>query len=347
MFNGGATSEGLTRGTRVCASDATVTAVERICHEHVRIAFAHDAFPPSWPGQFLQIRCSDPPRPRAARGAGTAGADPLGRGVELNTPLLRRPFSIADRVDHRDGESTLAIISRAIGVGTRWLDRLSPGDVLNITGPLGRGFVLPESSEASIVLAGGGVGIPPLLYLARVLAQHGHWHTTAVFGATSATLFPIARHAAPADDGTSRPCLDIPGAGGVPSIVTTDDGTLGLRGRVTDGLAAWARGQDAATLSRATVYACGPEPMLDAVADWTRARGVACQLCIERMMGCGFGTCLSCVARVVDRKRPHGWRWALSCSEGPVFDRDRLWHDMAVTGAAGPRGADDRCGATG
>lgn len=312
---------------RISAQDAHVRSVTRICREHVRIEFEHGAFPPSVPGQFLQVRCAGEARESVCSDEPPAG-DPLERSGEGYTPFLRRPFSIADRVDRKEGRSTLTIISRAVGIGTRWLDRLSPGDMLNITGPLGRGFRLPASPTASVILVGGGVGIPPLLYALRVAAFRSYAEVTAIFGATSADLIPIRITTPPAVDGTPTSCLDAPGAAGSKVIVTTDDGSAGLRGRVTVGLDAWAARREDAGIREATVLACGPEPMLEAVARWTRERGIACQLCIERMMGCGFGTCLSCVVRVVDRARPTGWRWALTCCEGPVFDRDQLWHDM-------------------
>jgi dihydroorotate dehydrogenase electron transfer subunit len=107
-----------------------------------------------------------------------------------------------------------------------------------------------------------------------------------------------------------------------PLIVTSDDGSLGLRGRVTDGLERWAgrRGGEAAPL----VCACGPTPMLRAVSQLCARLGIEAQLCIETTMACGLGTCLSCVVRVHDAAREAGWRWALSCSEGPVFSRERL-----------------------
>ena len=78
------------------------------------------------------------------------------------------------------------------------------------------------------------------------------------------------------------------------------------------------------------VFACGPEAMLHAVAARTRALDWDCQLCIETVMGCGLGTCLSCVVRVRDDRRSAGWRWALSCSEGPVFERDTLLDESAA-----------------
>ncbi|MBI5863686.1 MAG: hypothetical protein HZB38_04095 [Planctomycetes bacterium] len=200
------------------------------------------------------------------------------------------------------------------------MDVLKVGDTLNLTGPLGHGFDLP-SPNRSAILVGGGVGIPPLLYMSRVLAAEKHRGAHLVLGAMSRDLFPVTCSESPAEDGRPRRCLQLPGGAPYAATVTTDDGTIGLRGRVTDG---WQRLADREQLSDPIVYACGPSAMLRGVAVLTRSLGWDCQLCIERNMGCGMGTCLSCVTRVRDESRPAGWRWALACSEGPVFDRDLL-----------------------
>jgi dihydroorotate dehydrogenase electron transfer subunit len=113
--------------------------------------------------------------------------------------------------------------------------------------------------------------------------------------------------------------------------MATDDGSVGWRGSAVDALRAWharhGRGD-----RPAAVFTCGPEAMLKAVARTTRALGLSCQLCIERKMGCGLGTCLSCVVRVRDTSQAMGWRWALACQDGPVFDRDDLLDYAVVPG---------------
>jgi dihydroorotate dehydrogenase electron transfer subunit len=309
--------------TPVCDLSATITRVWHVCAEHVWLEFTTDALPPSLPGQFLQVSCHDAtldaPRMLDWPEGTLPAVDPANWSTE--DTLLRRPFSIADRCTNADGSSTIVLISRAIGRGTRWLDGLETGATLSVTGPLGQPFRLPAQARP-VLLVGGGVGIPPMLYLARALSEAGQTDVTAIFGALSGDLLPVARREQPAPDGTPTRCLELPGDGDYPAIVTTDDGSLGLRGRVTDGIRCWqaARGETA----RPLVLACGPEPMLGAVARLTRALQMDCQLCIERMMGCGLGTCLSCVVKVFDPAADTGQRWALSCSEGPVFDRDQL-----------------------
>ena len=292
------------------------------CHEHftLELEFAH--FPQSTPGQFVQILCSD-------------GADCHAETHHLyqrqrvrldsrewrdESAFLRRPFSIADRKDDDRGRTRILIIHRAIGKGTRWLERLDTGDTVNVTGPLGRGFSMPEPNQRT-VLIGGGVGIPPLLYLARVLHERGHTKMLAVFGARSRDLFHVDRLCEPPRTVDPAACLRFPHGADVPALVTTDDGSLGIHGRVTDALATWHR-QTREASQNVFVVACGPEPMLQSVARLTRELNLACELCIERMMGCGLGTCLACAARVRDPNSETGWRYALTCIEGPVFKRD-------------------------
>ncbi|MCA9243361.1 MAG: dihydroorotate dehydrogenase electron transfer subunit [Phycisphaerales bacterium] len=292
---------------RVFATDARVIDVARPCRDHVRIEFVAP-FQDAEPGQFLQLLCAD-----------------RDDSVACGAMMLRRPFSVADFFDGGDGARHGVVISRAVGGGTRWLDRLRPGESLNMTGPLGRPFQMPEPHE-HVALVGGGVGIPPMIFLARRLREAGHLAATAIFGALTRDLFPVPILTPPLDDGEPAPCLEIAGAPGMSAVVTTDDGTLGLPGRVTDALRRW-RERHPKTALR--VYACGPDPMLKAVAALTRDWGVACALCIERMMGCGLGTCLSCVTRV--RAGADSWRWALACGEGPVFDRDVLLDYASLT----------------
>lgn len=307
-----------------CDRAARVVTNVNICREHYYLELALTSFPPSQAGQFLQLRCADASHSRpSVREWPESGFPALSdEAVADASAYLRRPFSIADRRDGPDGRTYLLVVHRAIGPGTRWLEQLDVDDSVSITGPLGRGFTLPQP-EQWVVMLGGGVGIPPLLYLARTLAERGHARCLAIFGARAAELLPVALRHAPPTTADPTVCVEFPHGGAVPALVTTDDGSLGIRGRVTDGLLAWLE-RHAVEPKRLRVVACGPEPMLRAVAAVTRDLNLPCELCIERMMGCGFGTCQSCVTRVVDHSRPCGWRYALTCVEGPVFERDVL-----------------------
>ncbi len=311
--------------TVLCAADARVVGSVPVCREHVALELALPAFPASEPGQFVQLLCRD-----ASDHASQAPLDWPADGFPSVTdedfatpqPFLRRPFSIADRWTASDGSTHLRIISRTVGIGTRWLENLHPGDALNLTGPVGRGFQIPPR-DVGLVLVGGGVGIPPLLYLARRLHDLARQNVIAILGATTRALLPLHLLEEPPADGTPRVCVALPGPARFPALITSDDGTVGSRGLVTDALRDWLARRSAPP-TPAMVFACGPEAMLRAVARLTAQLGLPCQLCIERNMGCGLGTCLSCVVRVRAPGRETGWRWALACTDGPVFPRAEL-----------------------
>ncbi len=276
-----------------------VVATERICDDHHRISLGVEGFPAAAPGQFVQVRCGDT--------AGSAGA------------FLRRPFSIAGAREVSGGLE-IDLLFRVLGVGTRWMAGRSLGDAVDVIGPLGRGFVPADGRHRHIVV-GGGVGLPPVMWLARVLSEQG-LPVAAVAGARSLGSLPLSGlRLAPDGEGWSSANE----FGRAPVLVTTDDGSGGLRGTVLDGLAI-AVGSAKAPPEPIAVYACGPEPMLRAVAGFAAERGVACQVCMERMMACGMGTCQSCVVRVRDDSSRAGWRYRLCCTDGPVFDaRDVGW----------------------
>lgn len=307
-----------------CAVELRVARCEPLCREHTLLELVGHDFPRSAPGQFLQVRCGadEDDAPRELRWNDGEFPQVVGQTWNPDHTLLRRPFSIADRYEDADGQTHIVLISRAIGRGTRWLESLAVKDRLSVTGPLGNTFTIPNAPRP-LALVGGGVGIPPMLYLARALHAAGQIDATAIFGSLTADLMPVHTLQTPSADGAPSLCAQLPGDAPFPTILTTDDGSLGLRGRVTDGLQVW-HARLAAGSPRPLVYACGPEPMLRAVANLTRQLGCDAELCIEKMMGCGLGTCLSCVVQVVDPDSPRGWRWALSCSEGPVFPRDTL-----------------------
>ena len=226
------------RVTPLCAVDARVVQSTRVCREHVRIELALPEFPPSTPGQFVQLLCretieANTAQPAAARDGADAGiarwradvADGfpsiVDRDFSQRRPFLRRPFSIADRWRAADGDVRLVVISRTIGAGTAWLEQLRAGDTLNLTGPLGHGFEIPVA-DVPVVLAGGGVGIPPLLYLARRLRELGRRDVTVVLGATTRALLPVTLSAAPAREATPSRCVELPGGAPYPALIATD-----------------------------------------------------------------------------------------------------------------------------
>jgi dihydroorotate dehydrogenase electron transfer subunit len=197
-----------------------------------------------------------------------------------------RPFSLV-----RAEPATLTVAR--VGPFSEALHSLSPGDRLWLRGPLGRPFSLPRKSTtaARLILVAGGYGVAPLHFLAE-RATAADWPVSAVIGARTAADVVFAGRFA---------------ALGVEVVVTTDDGSAGERGLATEAAARLM--EQTAQGRRVVVYACGPEPMLEAVEALVLARGVPAQLSYERTMRCGFGVCGTCVAG------GEGW---LVCRDGPV-----------------------------
>ena len=306
---------------------ATVLANEPICDEHVRIVLAAAGFGPTAPGHFVQLRCGDPAGgDEYAAVQWPEGQPPTFTQPELigRQPLLRRPFSIAGRRDLPDGQAELDVIYRVKGVGTRWLSTVRPGESLSVLGPLGNRFEI-AADKSTAVLIGGGVGIPPLLYLAEALAAAGK-DTVAFVGARSANHLPLRLlpTGSVRTDGRVSRCIAELAAAGVETAVATDDGSLGFAGVVSETFSAWLN-ECGIGPEQITVYACGPEPMLEAVALIALAGGIDAQLSLERYMACGMGTCQSCVCKIRD-DNPQGWSFKLCCTDGPVFNAaDIIW----------------------
>jgi dihydroorotate dehydrogenase electron transfer subunit len=242
----------------------------------------------------------------------------LAVGGDTSANLLRRCFSIyrASPVDTHisTDESrsvdtlgpggahggTVDVVIAARGPGTRWLTDLSAHDTVNIIGPLGQGFPLPVEPVAC-VLVGGGYGSAPLFWLAAALRERG-CHVEMVLGAaTRDRLFGVLE----ARDG----------ADGV--TVTTDDGSEGIKGWVSDVLPEVIRRSNAEI-----VYGCGPMAMLKSVTEVARAHGAVAQVAVEESMACGIGVCMTCVMPVTGDDGVT--RMVRSCVEGPVFRGDSI-----------------------
>jgi dihydroorotate dehydrogenase electron transfer subunit len=297
-----------------------------LCREHYRLVLRVASFPPTEPGQFLQISCrpSDAEEDAEVDHAWTEGRLPslLGSDVRAANAVLRRPFSLAGRRDTQDGVE-LDIIHRVVGLGTDWLSKLAAGDEVHLLGPLGNRFPLP-SRHVPALLVGGGVGIPPMLYLAQRLAGH---EAVAFCGATTRELLPLTveNSTGISLENSVHPELLVQefARHGIPSIITTDDGSFGFRGFVTQALEKYLDAAPAGV--KPVIYTCGPEPMMKRVADIASARGLDCQIAVERAMACGMGTCQSCVIKV---RRPsiagRDWVYRLACTDGPIFSGDHL-----------------------
>ena len=229
------------------------------------------------PGQFVQLQASE--------------------GV---TPFLRVPLSVS-AADSRTG--SIEVLFEDMGPKTSLLSRARGGDLLRCLGPLGVGFPKPPGAA---VLLGGGIGVPPLLFLGgRLRPRH---HVRLLVGAREAAkLLP---------DGL------LSGAASEPRVAT-DDGSAGHKGFATDLLA-----EELDSFPDATVYTCGPPAMMAAVAGICRARGVACYASLEEYMACGFGVCVGCVIPTVEWASPYH-RFSRVCVDGPVYDvREIAWEDV-------------------
>jgi dihydroorotate dehydrogenase electron transfer subunit len=219
-------------------------------------------------------------------------------------PYLRRAFSIADlqEPDASKGRQSVRIelLAKIVGRGTRAMAELAPGARRPLLGPLGRGFTPPDAGPVALVA--GGVGSAPLLLLGRRLLERGVAFDFFYGGRSARDLARREDFARLAERSGGR------------LISATEDGSEGFRGRVTaaleEALAGGARYRG--------VYACGPMPMLAALAALAARHALEGEAALETEMGCGYGACLGCAV-------PHrSGRFALCCKEGPVFRLDEV-----------------------
>jgi dihydroorotate dehydrogenase electron transfer subunit len=268
--------------------DAPVIANHRLSADYNVVAFdAPQIAAATRPGQFVMIKT-------------TGSLD----------PLLRRPFSIFEVLRDDGGRPAgISIFNKRVGVGTALLARIEPGTRLQVLGPLGRPFeAIDPPAEAWMVA--GGVGLAPFVTLAEALAARG----------TPTTLFYGARR------GEELYRIELFDALGVRSVLATEDGSRGVRGRITVPLEAALRERPLGAPVK--LFVCGPTPMMRACAELALIHGRACDVSLEQVMGCGLGGCYSCVvaARHADGAPPHHTR---TCIDGPVFDAQRVvWEAM-------------------
>lgn len=234
----------------------------------------------------------------------------LSVGGETSAHLLRRAFSVYRTQDRGVYGGTVDIVFAEHGAGTRWLSRVRQHDSLDVVGPLGKPFALPQE-PVTCTLVGGGYGSAPLFTLAEQLRERGCRVDFVLGAATESRLFGVLE--------AKRMSQSV--------AVTTEDGTLGDKGRVTDVLPALLdrTGSD-------VVYACGPMGMLAAVADLASRFGAHSQCAVEEAMACGIGVCMTCVLPVVGDDGVT--RMVRSCIDGPVFRGDRVrWNDVGTVPA--------------
>jgi dihydroorotate dehydrogenase electron transfer subunit len=235
-----------------------------------------DDHPEIWPGQFVEVLVEGSPQ-----------------------TFLRRPISVHD-VDETN--HTLDILVKIVGAGTEKLSQLHEGDQLDIVYPLGHGFSLARQNQ-KVLLAGGGCGVAPMLYLARKLKEAGADCCVAIGGKTSADILTADAYSKLAQ-----------------VAILTEDGSKGDKGMIT--AHPWF-GEKLKSFSK--VYVCGPDPMMKAIGKLATDAGVYCEVSLENLMACGIGSCLCCTVSTHEGN-------VRACMEGPVFDVTQLkdWNHNPV-----------------
>ena len=215
-------------------------------------------------------------------------------------PLLRRPISI-----HSVRDGVVEIYFQRAGIGTTLLGQKDQGDFLDIIGPLGKGFRLELSgTEKQAALIGGGRGIAPLYFLANRLRDLGA-NPLVFYGGKSQADIPLEKK-------FTEDNFDV--------RVSTDDGSKGFKGFVTDLFQAALR-----DLSPSRIFGCGPEAMMMKAASIAREKNIPAEFSLESIMGCGFGACWGCVRKI---RSGTGEEWSKICEEGPVFGSDDIiWQE--------------------
>jgi dihydroorotate dehydrogenase electron transfer subunit len=229
----------------------------------------------SRPGQFCMLKC---------------GSD----------SLLRRPLSI-----HAVTPSgQVAFLYDVKGKGTHWLSKMAVGTKLDIIGPLGNGFII-EKSTSNVLLAAGGIGIAPLIFLAQKAVSRGIGVTLIAGARFKEGLYP---------DSLLPPGMDV-----IRVVESLEIGTRFSQGKVTDIIPAYLEGVD-------QVFACGPQAMLEAIGNYVDNRTVTkpVQVSLEVRMGCGSGTCYGCSIKTTQGMQR-------VCKEGPVFNiKDIIWQEVTI-----------------
>jgi dihydroorotate dehydrogenase electron transfer subunit len=280
-------------GTHASLMTAVIAANREVAPENFLMTLA---VPPEFavpePGQFVMVR-----------------------DARVRDPFLARPLSV-HAFARTEREAHMELLYRVAGRGTRMFSLLRGNDCLELTGPLGRPFVMDRERSTHILVA-GGIGVAPLAFLAARLRELGHGsrgRIIAYLGAQSeGALVGVQR--------LEEACNRV--------AVCTDDGSRGFRGPVTELLAAELDGCDP---EDTTMYVCGPLLMAERLAHLLRGRPFRCQAALEEHMACGVGACLGCALEITE---PSGAsRYVRVCKEGPVFDiRDVFPRQCGEAGA--------------
>ncbi len=223
------------------------------------------------PGQFVNLYCREGER------------------------LLPRPISICE-TDREKG--ILTLVYAVVGKGTESFSRLKKGDTIKVLGPLGNGFKIDESIKIHILI-GGGIGVPPLVELAKHLK--GEIYAFLGFAESPILVKELESH-------------------GSKVFVATDDGSAGFKGNVIE----LVKNEN---ITGDMIYSCGPRPMLKAVGKWAEDMGIRAQISMEERMACGIGVCVGCVCKI-KKKEEEDWQNRKVCTDGPVFwSEEVIWDE--------------------
>jgi len=286
---------------------AAVTANKRLGERfyRLRLEFAGAgarAFAKAQPGQFAELDLSTATLPPPD----TIPENLL--DVSSRNILLRRPFSFCD-LSSKGSKTYVEILYCVLGPASLRMTTLSKNDLVSVIGPLGNGFSVPKGRKIAL-LASGGMGAGPLLHLAKILKEkHTKIDVIAIVGAKTKKELPFEIHKSQPKDFKKYK---------VKSLITTDDGSLGIKGLVTECLTEWLNKNKPASKDT-IIYSCGPEAMLARVAEIAKQHKIDCQISMERMMACGFGVCQSCAVEC-SAAGSGETIYKLCCKDGPVFD---------------------------
>ena len=207
------------------------------------------------------------------------------------TKLLPRPISICE-IDKEQGRLHLVYRVTGENTGTEEFSRLQPGDTLPVIGPLGNGFPYEKAEGKKVFLMGGGIGVPPILELAKQMQCE---EKQIVVGYRDAHTFLK-------DEFEQNGTL----------YISTEDGSVGTKGNVMDAI----REQN---LDADMIFACGPTPMLRAIKTYAEEKGIECYISLEERMACGIGACLACVCKTKEKDAHSNVNNKRICKDGPVF----------------------------